>query len=131
MKIVATIPVRNEDWCLGLTLRALLRWVDSVVVLDHASTDGTREILAEVDAEHPGRLATLPGARDPPAKKGKGQGKGSKATVAAGGGGGGQQPQPQLQQQQPSLSDGFLAGPKRKTGEQWGAGFQMGRERRS
>ena len=59
MKIVATMPVRNEDWCIGLTLRALLRWVDSVVVLDHASTDGTRQILAEIDAEHPGRVAVM------------------------------------------------------------------------
>ena len=51
MKIVGICPVRNEDWCLGLTLRAALQWCDEVIVLDHASTDRTETILSEIDDE--------------------------------------------------------------------------------
>ena len=59
MKIVCTMPARNEDWILGLSLRAVLGWADSVVILDHASTDRTPDIIAEVSAEHPGRVISL------------------------------------------------------------------------
>src|SRR4051812_45806793 len=55
-RLVATMPVRNEDWILGLSLRALLMWVDAVVVGDHCSTDGTRAIIQQVMAEYPGRV---------------------------------------------------------------------------
>jgi len=44
MKIVAIMPARNEDWVLGLSARALLQWVDELVILDHCSTDASREI---------------------------------------------------------------------------------------
>src|ERR1035438_10442806 len=37
MKIVAIMPARTEGWCFGLTARALLLWVDELVILDHAS----------------------------------------------------------------------------------------------
>jgi hypothetical protein len=57
--IVATMPCRNEGWILGLSLRALLMWVDHVVILDHASTDETPEIICEVMAEHPGRVTCI------------------------------------------------------------------------
>jgi len=57
--IVATMPVRNEDWILALSLRALLRWVDAVCVLDHCSTDKTRQIISEIGSEHPGRVSVL------------------------------------------------------------------------
>lgn len=53
--IAVTMPVRNEDWCLGLTARAVLMWADHLLILDHASTDRTPEIIREVAAEHPGR----------------------------------------------------------------------------
>lgn len=56
MKIIATCPVRNEDWCLALSLRAVLLWVDEVCVLDHASTDRTAEICREVSNRFPGRV---------------------------------------------------------------------------
>lgn len=59
MKIIATMPCRNEDWCLGLTLRAVLMWADAVVVLDHASTDDTPRIIQDVDREYPGRVFGL------------------------------------------------------------------------
>lgn len=60
MKLVALLPVRNEDWCLGLTLRALLMWVDAIVVLLHACTDGSTDIVEQVIREHDrGRLSVL------------------------------------------------------------------------
>lgn len=60
MKLVALLPVRNEEYCLGLTLRALLMWVDAVVVLLHACTDGTAEIVEQVIREHDrGRVHVL------------------------------------------------------------------------
>lgn len=45
------MPARNEDWILGFSLRALLRWVDGCVVLAHRCTDRTVDILREVQRE--------------------------------------------------------------------------------
>lgn len=50
------MAARNEDWCLGLTARAALMWLDELVILDHASTDGTRGICDELRAEFGTRL---------------------------------------------------------------------------
>ncbi len=51
MNIVGLFPMRNEMWCAGLTLRAALLWMDSIIVLDHASTDGSRELALEIGEE--------------------------------------------------------------------------------
>ena len=51
MKLVGLMPVRNEAWCLGLTLRAALQWCDEMVVLLHACTDDSARIVDEVDSE--------------------------------------------------------------------------------
>ena len=59
MKLVGLMTVRNEDWVLGLSLRAALRFVDEVVVLDHASTDGTAALVERIATEHPGRVRGL------------------------------------------------------------------------
>jgi len=59
MKIVGLTVVRNEAWIIGLTLRTALRWVDEEVVLLHACSDGTREIVDKVAAENPGRVTIL------------------------------------------------------------------------
>lgn len=59
MKLVGLMPVRNEEWVLGLSLRAALLFVDEMVVLDHASSDGTPELLTRIAAEHPGRVHCL------------------------------------------------------------------------
>jgi glycosyltransferase involved in cell wall biosynthesis len=59
MRLIALMPVRNEAWILGLSMRAALKWCDSVIALDHASTDETPQILADVAAEHPGRVTVL------------------------------------------------------------------------
>lgn len=59
MKIVVTMPVRSEDWCLGLTARAVLKWADELVILDHASTDKSLDIAIQVEHEHPGRVSVI------------------------------------------------------------------------
>ncbi len=59
MKIVAIMPVRNEDWILGMSARALLKWVDELVILDHCSTDGSHRLQWELRRENPGRIALL------------------------------------------------------------------------
>lgn len=56
MRLIATIPVRNEDWCLALSARVALEWCDALVILDHASTDRTPEIITDLIAEYPGRV---------------------------------------------------------------------------
>jgi hypothetical protein len=56
MKVIGLMTARNEDWILGLTLRGVMLIVDEMIVLDHASTDGTALIIHEVAREHPGRI---------------------------------------------------------------------------
>lgn len=51
MKIVAILPVRSEGWCLGLTLRALLMWVDEVCIVLHNCTDESFDIVREAQKE--------------------------------------------------------------------------------
>lgn len=55
-RIIAIMPCRNSAWVLGLSARALLMWCDEIVFLDHASTDDTFAIMAQVDREHRGRV---------------------------------------------------------------------------
>lgn len=52
MKITAIMPCRNSDWVLGLSARALLMWVDDLVMLNHASVDRTLEIMFQLQAEY-------------------------------------------------------------------------------
>lgn len=59
MRLIGLMPARNEEYALGLSLRAALMWCDAVVVLDHASTDRTREILMDIDKEQPGRIQIM------------------------------------------------------------------------
>lgn len=51
MITIGIMPARNEGWVIGLTARALLGWVDALIVLDHASTDETPDILATIQRE--------------------------------------------------------------------------------
>ena len=53
MKLIGLMPVRNEDWILGLTARAALMWCDALVILDHASTDQTNQIAYESQRDNP------------------------------------------------------------------------------
>jgi hypothetical protein len=59
MRLVGLMPVRNEAWCLGFTLRIALKWCDEVVVLAHACTDGTDDILKQVSDEVDSRLQII------------------------------------------------------------------------
>ncbi|HEV2853854.1 MAG TPA: glycosyltransferase [Thermoanaerobaculia bacterium] len=59
MKLVGVMAVRNEQWVLGLSLRAALLALDELVVLDHASADGTPALIERVAREHPGRVHVL------------------------------------------------------------------------
>lgn len=45
------MPVRNEAWILGLSARAVLMWADELIILDHASTDESKQIAVEVARE--------------------------------------------------------------------------------
>ena len=59
MLLVGIMPCRNEDWISGLSARAALMWVDKLVLLDHASGDGTRAIMDGLVKEYPGRVSLL------------------------------------------------------------------------
>ena len=59
MKLTGLMPVRNEDWVLGLSARVALLWCDDLVILLHACTDGSAGIAERVQAEHRGRVHIL------------------------------------------------------------------------
>lgn len=50
---------RNEQWIIGASARIALMWLDHLVILDHASTDDTRDIIEDVAREHPGRVTII------------------------------------------------------------------------
>lgn len=51
MNLIGIMPARTEGWCIGLSLRAAAMWCDEVLVLDHASTDETSDIVGQVSGE--------------------------------------------------------------------------------
>jgi len=59
VKIIGLMLARNEQWVIGSSAKAALRWVDKLVVLDHASADGTRTKLIELAQCNPGRVHIL------------------------------------------------------------------------
>ncbi len=59
MNIIGLMPVRNEDWVLGLSARAALMWLDHLIILDHASVDRTFDVIEELMHEIPGRVTWL------------------------------------------------------------------------
>lgn len=58
-RLVATLPVRNEAWCISASVRSALRFCDAVIVLDHASTDETPDILGWLAVQYPKRIVRL------------------------------------------------------------------------
>lgn len=58
MRLVGIMPARNEAWVLRFSARAALQWVDHLILFDHASTEGTREIMDDV-ARETGRVTIL------------------------------------------------------------------------
>jgi hypothetical protein len=61
VKLVGLMPVRNEDWSLGFTLRVALKWCDQVCVLLHGCNDGSRDIVFQVakECDHTGRVQII------------------------------------------------------------------------
>lgn len=62
-KLVACMPVRNEEWILEKTLGDLSTYVDEIVIVDDGSTDRTPEIIRSFDkvtAIHTNPPGTLP-----------------------------------------------------------------------
>jgi glycosyltransferase involved in cell wall biosynthesis len=59
MKVAALMPVRNEDWVFGFSARVALRWCDELIILDHASSDGTPILIEELEAEYPRRVTNV------------------------------------------------------------------------
>src|SRR5882724_5177977 len=51
-RIIAIMPCRNSAWILGLSARALLMWVDHLIILDHCSTDATPNICIALAIEY-------------------------------------------------------------------------------
>ncbi len=51
MKLVSVSVVKNEADIIEPFVRHTLAWVDHCLICDHASTDGTREILSALQAE--------------------------------------------------------------------------------
>ena len=64
MKLTAIMPVRNEQWVLGLSARACLEWCDELIVLLHRSTDRSAGILEEIRHELPAEKRILSAASD-------------------------------------------------------------------
>ena len=56
MNIVGILPVRNEEWVIGLSARVALKWCDSLVILNHNSTDRTAEIIGDLQSEYGDRV---------------------------------------------------------------------------
>src|SRR5580658_3305586 len=50
------MPVRNEAWVLGLSARVALMWCDELVILLHACTDATSDIVRGLIQEFSERI---------------------------------------------------------------------------
>lgn len=59
MRLAGTMLCRNEDWVVGLSARAALMWLDYLIILDHASTDKTHDLLVEIHQEYPTKVQLL------------------------------------------------------------------------
>lgn len=56
MKLIGLMPVKNEDWILGLSARVALTWCDELVIWEHACGDCSLEIRFGLQDEFPGRV---------------------------------------------------------------------------
>ena len=56
MKIRGMLLCRNEAWVLSCTIPAALKWVDDLYILDDDSTDGTPDLINQLQKEYPKRI---------------------------------------------------------------------------
>lgn len=56
MKIIGIMCVKNEDWVLEASLHAALQWCDSIVLVDHSSTDTTYDIYNRLASHYVRRI---------------------------------------------------------------------------
>lgn len=59
MNLIGLIPARNEEWVLGFSARVALSWCDSILIYNHASTDGTSGIIGALCAEFGSRVGVI------------------------------------------------------------------------
>lgn len=59
MKLVGLMPVRNEEWCLGMSARVALQWCDELVMLFHCCTDRSNQIGWDLASECPDRTSQI------------------------------------------------------------------------
>ena len=66
MKLIGLMPVKNEDWILGLSARVALSWCDELVILDNGSTDDTAALISDLQGEYAARVHLIlwPGTWD-------------------------------------------------------------------
>lgn len=64
MKLIGLMPIKNEDWILGLSARVALTWCDELVIWEHACGDRSLEIRFGLQDEFPGRVI-VDGTDDP------------------------------------------------------------------
>lgn len=51
MKLIALMVMRNEEWVVGASLRAALKWCDGAAILFDRCTDGTVDIVRHIASE--------------------------------------------------------------------------------
>ena len=51
MKVIALLPVKNEEWCLRAYLHNTLKVVDEIIAIDDGSTDTSIRILIKAGAK--------------------------------------------------------------------------------
>lgn len=56
MKLIGCMLARNEEHEIGLSARVALEWCDELVVMVHASTDRTFEVIMNLGVEFEGRV---------------------------------------------------------------------------
>ena len=49
MKIISTVPVKNDSWFIEKSIRSLAAWSDHVFVADESSDDGSHIIYDQLD----------------------------------------------------------------------------------
>lgn len=59
MNIIGICLTSDEGDVIGRTLELALRWCDSIVVIDHDSSDATPNVLQELVSQHAGRVHVL------------------------------------------------------------------------